>query len=79
MRSNIESKNVWQQIFMRKYLGSKFFSIKNWGQNGKQIVFKENFLGRKFWGAFLEEQILVRRKFHQKKYFGGIFISKISL
>ena len=37
VRSNMESKNVWQQIFGRKNLGSKFFWMNiceaKWGTN----------------------------------------------
>ena len=82
----MESENVWQQIFGRKYLGSKFFCMiffflggGGGGQNGEQFLFKANFLGRKFWGPSFGGEILVRRKFRQQKYFGGIFVSKISL
>ena len=49
------------------------------GQNGEQFLFKANFLGGKFWGPSFGGEILVRRKFHQQKNFGGIFVSKISL
>ena len=47
----MESKNVWQQILGREYLGSKFFRMNFFlegGQNGEQFLFKANFLGRKF-------------------------------
>ena len=46
---------------------------------GNKLFFKKIFLGENFGEHFLEEQILVRRKFHQQKYFGGIFVSKISV
>ena len=48
-------------------------------QNGEQFLFEANFLGRKFWGPSFGGEILVRRKFRQQKYFGGNFVSKISL
>ena len=57
VRSDMESKNVWQLIFGRKYLGSKFlgskfsgmiFFLGGGGQNGEQFLFKANFLERKF-------------------------------
>ena len=46
---------------------------------GKQFLFKANFLERKFLGPSFGGEILVRRKFRLQKYFGGIFVSKISL
>ena len=48
-------------------------------QNGEQFLFKATFLERKFWGPSFGGEILVRRKFRQQKYFGGFFVSKISL
>ena len=87
MRRNIESKNVWQQILGRKYLEANsldfFFFFGGGGggggQNVNKFLFKANFLGRKFWGPSFGGEILGRRKFLQQKYFGGIFVSKISL
>ena len=49
------------------------------GQNVEQFLFKATFLERKFWGPSFGGEILVRRKFRQQKYFGGFFVSKISL
>ena len=85
----MESKNIWQQIFGRKYLGSKFFRMifflggggggggaAKWGT----ISFKSKFSWEEIWGGpSFGGEILVRRKFRQQKYFGGIFVSKISL
>ena len=39
------------------------------GGDGEQFLFKANFLERKFWGPSFGGEILVRRKFRQKKYF----------
>ena len=50
-----------------------------WGKMGNKFFFKQIFLGGNFEKQVLEEQILVGRKFRQQKYFGGMFVSKISL
>ena len=66
----------WEEIFGEQILLNK----KNGGgQNGEQFLFKATFLERKFWGPSFGGEILVRRKFRQQKYFGGFFVSKISL
>ena len=69
--------NIWKQILWN------FFFLGGGGggggQNVNKFLFKANFLGRKFWGPSFGGEILVRRKFLQQKYFGGIFVSKISL
>ena len=49
------------------------------GENGEQFLFKATFVETKFWGPSFGGEILVRRKFRQQKYFGGFFVSKISL
>ena len=68
----------WEEIFGEQILLNE---KKNWGggQNGEQFLFKATFLERKFWGPSSGGEILVRRKFRQQKYFGGFFVSKISL
>ena len=67
----------WEEIFGSQILLNE---KKNGGwQNGEQFLFKATFLERKFWGPSFGGEILVRRKFHQQKYFGGFFVSKISL
>ena len=74
--------NSWEEIFGSKFFGFFFFfggGGGGGGQNVNKFLFKANFLGRKFWGPSFGGEILVRRKFLQQKYFGGIFVSKISL
>ena len=70
--------NFWEEIFGEQILLNDFF-WEGGGQNGEQFLFKANFLGRKFWGPSFGGEILVKTKFRQQKYFGGIFVSKISL
>ena len=66
----------WEEIFGEQILLNE---KKVGGQNGEQFLFKATFLERKFWGPSFGGEILVRRKFSQQKYFGGFFVSKISL
>ena len=56
-----------------------FFGGGGGEQIGEQFLFKANFLERKFLGPSFGGEILVRRKFRLQKYFGGIFVSKISM
>ena len=61
----------WEEIFGEQILLNE---IKmGGGQNGEQFLFKATFLERKFWGPSFGGEILVRRKFRQQKYFGGLF------
>ena len=72
----------WEEIFGEQILLNEkkiFFFWGGGGQNGEQFLFKATFLERKFWGPSFGGEILVRRKFRQQKYFGGFFVSKISL
>ena len=74
----------WEEIFGEQILlnEKKYFFLgggRGGGQNGEQFLFKANVLERKFLGPSFGGEILVRRKFRQQKYFGGIFVSKISL
>ena len=68
----------WEEIFGEQILLNEK-KIGGGVQNGEQFLFKATFLERKFWGPSFGGEILVRRKFRQQKYFGGFFVSKISL
>ena len=57
----MESKNVWQLIFGRKYLGSKFFGMIFFGGGGKMgnnFFLKQIFLRGNFRDQVLEERFL---------------------
>ena len=61
----MESENVWQQIFGRKYLGSKFFCMiffflggGGGGKMGNNFFLKQIFLGGNFGDQVLEEKFL---------------------
>ena len=57
----MESKNVWQQIFGRKYLGEQILLNDLGGGGGKMgnnYFLKQIFLGENFRDQVLEERFL---------------------
>ena len=79
--------NFWEEIFGEQILLNEFFYFVGGGggggggKTGNNFFLKQIFLGGNFRDQVLEDrgEILVRRKFCQQKYFGGIFVSKMSL
>ena len=74
MRSNIDSKNVWQQMVWRKKIGEQILLDENFeSKMGNKFFLKQIFLRGNFGAHFLEEQSLLGRKFCQQNGFGVFF------
>ena len=69
----------WEEIFGEQILLNEKKNKGGGGQYREQFLVNATFLERNFWGPSFGGEILVRRKFRQQKYFGGFFVSKISL